>query len=187
MPMIRESIVTTIDPSGHTHIAPFGLIADGEKWIIAPFRPSTTLDNLLAIPYAVANFTDDVRVFAGCISGRRDWPLHPLENFAVPRLAAALAHAELMVERIEDHAERPRFHCRIQRIEQHGTFMGLNRAKAAVVEAAVLTSRLQFLPREKIIAKMAQLQIAIDKTAGPEEREAWGWLVDKIDAYYMGK
>ena len=27
---------------------------------------------------------------------------------------------------------------------------------------------------------MAYLQIAIDKTAGPEEREAWGWLTEAV-------
>ena len=60
MPMIRETIVTTLNAEGEVHIAPLGLIAGGEGWILAPFKPSTTLDNLRANPYAVANFTDDV-------------------------------------------------------------------------------------------------------------------------------
>src|SRR5436190_348251 len=63
MPMIRETIVTTVSAAGLVHIAPLGIIQDGEEWIIAPFRPSTTLDNLRAVPFAVANYTDDVRVF----------------------------------------------------------------------------------------------------------------------------
>ena len=68
MPMIREAIVTTVNAAGKAHVAPFGLIAAGKQWVIAPFRPSTTLENLLAVPYAVANFTDDVRLFAGCLT-----------------------------------------------------------------------------------------------------------------------
>ena len=36
------------------------------------------------------------------------------------------------------------------------------------------------LPPQKLDSEMAYLQIAIDKTAGPEEREAWGWLVDAV-------
>ena len=40
MPMIRETIVTTVDAAGAVHIAPLGLIAEGEHWVIAPFRPS---------------------------------------------------------------------------------------------------------------------------------------------------
>ncbi len=184
MPMIRETIVTTIDAAGRVHVAPFGLTEHEGGWIIAPFRPSTTLDNLLAIPFAVANFTDDVRIFAGSLTGRIDWPLKPVDDFAVPRLAAALTHAELAVDTIEDDAERPRFLCRMQRIEHHDVFLGLNRAKAAVIEAAILASRLDFLPRERIESEMTQLQIAVDKTAGPEEREAWNWLAEKVRAYY---
>jgi hypothetical protein len=75
MPRIAETIVTTIDGAGAAHIAPLGLIEDGAGWIIAPFRPSRTLDNLRAHPYAVASHTDDVRVFAGCVTGRKNWPL----------------------------------------------------------------------------------------------------------------
>lgn len=182
--MIREAIVTTVDASGKVHIAPFGLIADGENWIIAPFRPSATLANLQGVPFAVANYTDDVRIFAGSLTGRRDWPLAPIEGFAVPRLAAALAHAELAVSRIEEDPQRPRFVCRVLRRAQHAPFEGLNRAKAAVLELAVLASRLDFLPRDKIEREIDYLKIAIDKTAGPEEIEAWGWLMEKVEAHF---
>jgi uncharacterized protein len=184
MPMIRETIVTTVDASGRAHIAPLGLIADGDRWIIAPFRPSTTLDNMRAVPFAVANYTDDVRVFAGCLTGRRDWPLLKIDGFAVPRLETALTHAEFAVDHVEEHEQRPRFVCRVLRQVPHTPFEGLNRAKAAVLELAVLVSRLNFLPREKIDTEMAYLRIAIDKTAGPDELEAWGWLADKVNEHY---
>src|SRR3979490_2847907 len=83
MPMIRETIVTTVSAAGLVHIAPLGIIADGEGWIIAPFRPSTTLDNLRAVPFAVANYTDDGRGFAGCLAGRR----RPARTRGTQRLA----------------------------------------------------------------------------------------------------
>ena len=66
----------------------------------------------------------------------------------------------------------------------HAPFRGLNRAKAAVLEAAILVSRLSMLPREKIDGEIAYLRIAIDKTAGPEEREAWDWLMDAVKQFY---
>ena len=44
---------------------------------------------------------------------------------------------------------------------------GFNRAQAAVLEGAVLVSRLHLLPPEKIDGGMDYLQIAIDKTPGP--------------------
>ena len=49
-----------------------------------------------------------------------------------------------------------------------------------MVEGAVLVSRLHMLPAAKVDAEMSYLQIAIDKTAGPEEHEAWGWLTDAV-------
>ena len=187
MAMIREVVVTTIDVDGEVHIAPLGLVEEGQYWVIAPFHPSKTLDNLRQVPCAVVNYMDDVRVFAGALTGRRHWPVTPLGNFPVPRLATALAHAELHVDRIEDHPERPRFLCRAKKIEQHAPFRGLNRAKAAVLELAILVSRLDFLPREKIEREIDYLKMAIDKTAGPEEQESWGWLMQKVATFYADK
>jgi uncharacterized protein len=187
VPMIREAIVTTVDAAGKAHLAPFGLIAARPRWVIAPFRPSTTLDNLLAVPYAVANFTDDVRLFAGCLTGRRDWPLLPASHIAVPRLAASLSHAELAVETVTEDATRPRFTCGVIHQETHAPFGGFNRAKAAVIEACILVSRLHMLPRPKVEEEIAYLGIAIEKTAGPEEAQAWSWLMDEVKAKYSAK
>src|SRR5262245_54262878 len=184
MPMIRETIVTTADVNGRPHVAPIGLIAEGDGWIIAPFHPSTTLDNLRAVPFAVANFCDDVRIFAGCLTGRSDWPTTASVHVPVPRLAAALAHAELAVTRVTEDAQRPRFHCRVVHRAAHAPFAGFNRAQAAIVEAAILSSRLHLLPREKVQSEIAYLEIAVSKTAGPAELEAWQWLMEKIRADY---
>src|SRR5947209_4163082 len=131
MPMIRECVVTTIDATGHVHIAPLGLISDGEQWIIAPFRPSATLHNLKVVPFATANYIDDVRIIAGCLTGRRDWPIVDVPGHPVPRLAAALAHGELNVSRVEDDETRPRFYCSVPKVGMHAPFGGLSRAKAA--------------------------------------------------------
>lgn len=187
MPMIREAIVTTIARSGAAHIAPLGLIEDGNLRILAPFRPSTTLDNLVSVPFAVASYTDDPLIFAGLVTGRKDWPLCPSRHVEVPRLAGALAHAELEVSSVEDHEERPRFHCRVVHRAQHTSFEGFNRARNAVLEAAILVTRLHILPREKIEREFDYLSIAIEKTAGPREREAWSWLVEKRDAFFAAK
>jgi hypothetical protein len=184
MPMIRETIVTTVSANGEVHITPLGIIAEGDGWIIAPFHPSTTLDNLRAVPFAVANYSDDVRIFAGCLTGRRDWPLVASDEFPVPRLADALAHAELAVTGVIEDEQRPRFHCRVVRRELHAPFEGFNRAKAAVIEAAILVSRLHLLPREKIEREIAYLEIAVGKTAGAAEQQAWNWLMQKIRAHY---
>src|ERR1700727_1213303 len=179
MPLIREAIVITVNALGEPHLAPLGLIAEGEGWILAPFHPSTTLDNLRQKPFAVANFTDDVRVFAGCLTGRRRWPLTPATVVAAPRLAVTLSHIELVVVGVREHELRPRFVCRVAHHASHALFQGFNRAQAAVIEGAVLVSRLHLLPRAEVEAELARLDIAVGKTAGPAEAEAWAWLKDK--------
>jgi uncharacterized protein len=185
MPMIRETVVSTMSRAGQVHFAPIGLIAYDDGWIIAPFRPSVTLDNLREVPFAVANFTDDVRVFAGCLTGRTaQWPTAPAKDIPVPRLASGLAHAELAVTHTTEDEQRPRFHCRVLCNVSHAPFQGFNRAKAAVIEASILVSRLHMLPRDKVEREIAYLEIAVAKTASAAEEEAWTWLMERIRQFY---
>lgn len=188
MPMIRESIVITTNPDGSAHIAPLGLIEEeGGGFAVAPFAPSRTLGNLRARPFLTASVTDDVRVFAGCLTGHRDWAVAWAETIDGFYLADAHAHRELEVERVTEDAQRPRFHCRVTHEMAHRPAPGFNRAQNAVIEAAILVSRLRMLPEEKIRAELMYLEIAIGKTAGPRELEAWGWLTDKIEAHFAAR
>ncbi len=180
MPLIHECVVTTLSPEGRPHVAPLGLIDEGAHWVAAPFRPSTTLFNLEHTRKLTASFTDDARIFARLVTGARSFPLTDVEDWPAPRLSAALAHAELEVVRVEEDKLRPRFLCRVVRTESHRPFLGMNRARAAVLEAAILATRLQRLSREKIESEIAYLEIAIDKTAGEAEREAWDMVMEKI-------
>jgi len=181
--MIREVIVTSQSPEGQVHLAPMGIHVVGEDHLLLPFKPSKTLDNVLATGYAVMNCTDDVRVFAGCLTGRRDWPLTPTAIVTGQRLSGALSHVELKLNRHEDDVLRPRLYCRVVHEALHAPFQGFNRAQYSVLEAAILVSRLGMLPREKIESELAYLRIGLDKTAGPHEREAWSWLMEKVDAF----
>ncbi len=184
--MIQETLVTTQNSAGLAHIAPMGVHLHDDGFIIMPFRPSTTLDNLLENPVAVLNYCDDVRVFAGCLTGRRDWPLLAAEKINAPVLACALAHTETEVVRIEDDATRPKLFCKAVHSGNHAPFTGFNRAQFAVLEAAILVSRLSMLPMAKIESELAYLRIGFEKTAGEREREAWGWLMDAVGAFKNG-
>lgn len=187
--VIFETVVTTVDATGRVHVAPMGVRyrpAGGggpDDVVLMPFKPSTTYDNILATGSAVVNQTTDTRVFAGCVTGRRDWPTVPTERVTGVRLAGTLGHLELeLIEESGDEA-RPALRLRCLHTGRHGSFPGFNRAQAAVIEGAVLVSRLHMLPAGKIDTEMAYLQIAIDKTAGPAEREAWGWLREAVVAH----
>jgi hypothetical protein len=194
---IFETVVTTVDLQGTPHVAPMGVryrsttpadaAAEGgwttSEVVLMPFKPSTTLDNISATGHAVLNLVTDTRVFAGCVTGRRDFVTHPAERITGVWLAGAAGHVELKLAQHDDDAQRPVL--RFERVHQvqHAPFIGFNRAQAAVIEGAVLVSRLRMLPRAKLEQEMAYLQIAIDKTAGAAEHEAWGWLREAVDRH----
>ena len=207
--VIFETVVTTVSPDGTPHVAPMGIRyrappgpaapsppsaedqAKGQSHIcssevevvLMPFKPSTTLDNILATGHAVLNIVVDTRVFAGCVTGRRHWPLVPTQRMEGMRLASALRHLELKLVGQQEDDQRPVLRMAVVHEADHAPFPGFNRAQAAVVEGAILVSRLRMLPAAKVDAEMAYLQIAIDKTAGPNEHEAWGWIVEAVDRH----
>ena len=182
MPLILETVVTTLSPAGELHLVPFGLIGeDGDFWL-APFRPSPTITNLDASPYFAASSPRDVRVIAGAVTGRRDWPTVACEKIPGRRLADSFGHAEFEVAAVEDDPARPRYRGRVLHRAAHAPFIGYNRAQGAVLEAAILSTRLHMLEPAKVLTEMAYLAIAVAKTAGPREREAWGWIEDKVAA-----
>lgn len=184
---IYEAIATTRRADGGIHAVPLGFRHEGDAVVLSPFRPSTTLENVLREGCAVLNLTDDVRIFAGCLTGRHDWPTVDAREIPGRRLAGALVHLELRLDRVEDDPVRPRLICRQVHAETHAPFRGFNRAQAAVIEACILASRLGMIPEEKIRGEVAYLTIAIDKTAGPEELEAWRWIIGRIEDHYRQK
>lgn len=180
--VIFETVVTSVAADGTPHAAPMGIRYRGDQVILMPFKPSTTHDNIVASGHAVLNILTDPRVFAGSVTGRKTWGLLPAERIAGVRLTCALSHIELRLAERSDDAQRPVLRMARLHEAQHAPFIGFNRAQAAVLEGAVLVSRLHMLDLHKIETEMTYLQIAIDKTAGPAEREAWGWLRDAVAA-----
>jgi hypothetical protein len=59
-------------------------------------------------------------------------------------------------------------------------FIGFNRARHAVLEAAILATRTHLIPPEQIRDEFARLQIIVDKTAGPREQEAMALLTQYV-------
>ena len=164
-------------------MAPMGVHVRGDKFVILPFRPCNTLNNILETNTAVINYCDDVRIFAGCLTGRRDWPLKKAEKVNGQYLEAALAHCELEIDHIEDDDVRPMIFCKALHTVNHKPFTGFNRAQFSVIEAAILISRLHMLPWEKVESELEYLHIGLKKTAGDHEMEAWHWLMEVIEDY----
>lgn len=180
MPFILETIVATRNADGSFHVRPYGLHRDGADWLFLPFRPSPAIENLSRHPFLVVSAPSDVRVIAGFLTGRTEFPLVPADVVDGVRLAGAAGHMELEAVAFEDDPVRPRFRCKLLHEAAHRPFLGFNRAQSAVLEAAILSTRLDRLPRARIEAEIAHLRVAVEKCAGPEEREAWNWIADKV-------
>lgn len=179
--VIYECVVSTVNAEGQPNVAPLGVRYSPEgQVVLMPFKPSATLNNILATRHAALNVVTDTRVFAGCVTGRKTWPMLPMARAPGLRLACAQRHLELQLEVVLDDPQRPVLRLTTLSDETHSPFNGLNRAQAAVVEGAVLVSRLHMLPPEKVDSEMAYLQIAIDKTASAAEHEAWRWLQEAV-------
>jgi hypothetical protein len=166
--MIHETIIISTNENGEAHVTPFGVQFEDEIIVISPFKPSKTLNNILSTQTATMNLTDDVRVFAGALTKRQPWQLIKTNHIDGYRLAECLTHVELKLLEVREDDTRPQLRMRQIEKQHHADFKGFNRAQAAVIELAVLTSRLHMLPAEKIQSEREYLQIAIDKTAGKE-------------------
>jgi hypothetical protein len=176
---INEIILITECEDGSPYIAPFGVRERGDLILISPFKPSTSLNNLLSGRRKTINTTDDVSVFAGALTGRRDWAVNKTQSAFI--LESALSYKVLSLEKVEDDEQRPNLYFRVLDEQNLKPFQGYNRAQAAVLELCILVSRLPMLPMEKITSEIEYLRIAIEKTASNHELEAWGWLIEAVE------
>lgn len=185
--MILEGIVTTISPTGDVHIAPMGprVDADMRRFLLRPFHTSQTFRNLRVHGEGVLHVTDDVLLLARAALGQLVAlpPLMPARAVRGWVLRDACRAYEFRVVSIDDHAERASIEVAVV---YHGTlrdFFGFNRAKHAVVEAAILATRTDFLPLHEIEAEYRKLAVIVEKTGGDQEKEAFEFL----HAYVEGK
>jgi uncharacterized protein len=184
--MIIESIVTTVDLSGHVNCAPMGVEWGDEIIVLKPFLDTATYRNVVATEAAVVNLIDDSRVFARAAISNPEYPTMPAAVVQGVVLADGCSWRELAVRSIDSTPPRSRIemavvHCGVTR-----EFIGFNRARHAVLEAAIYATRLHLLEREFIESEMARLQVIVDKTAGPHEREAMALLSDYMRKTWSG-
>ena len=180
--MILETIVTTRDTGGAINFAPMGVEWGDEIIVLKPFLETSTFGNVSASRQAVVNLTDDAMLFAqGAISSPQ-FPWVPATVVQGAVLQAACSWRELEVLTIDATPPRSRIEARVVYRGVTREFMGFNRAKHAVLEAAILATRTHLIPAEQIRGEFARLQVIVDKTAGPREREAMALLTDYVQS-----
>jgi uncharacterized protein len=178
--VILETIVTTMDFQGAINFAPMGVEWGEEAIILKPFLETTTFRNVSATGAGVVNLTDDAMLFAqGAISSPQ-FPSVPATVVRGAVLEAACSWREIEVVAIDATPPRSRIETRVVHRGVRREFIGFNRAGHAVLEAAILATRTHLLPAEQIRDEYARLQIVVDKTAGPREREAMELLTQYV-------
>ena len=184
MTYVRETIVTTKNHDNTVKVSPLGIYIEESILKIKPFKPSTSLDNILRNKSGVINYIDDVRIFASCIIKKKiDIDFVATNTIDCFRIKDAVSHTEFIVENIDEDNERPTIICKPVNEETHKMYYGFNRAKSAVIELCILASRLGIIDNKKIDNEIKYLQIAINKTAGKNELCAWESLIDHINKY----
>jgi hypothetical protein len=178
--VIIESIVTTMASDGAINCAPMGVEWGDETIVLKPFLETATYRNLIATRAAVVNLTDDVRVFARAAISNPEYPTAAAVVVHGVVLANCCSWREVEVRSIDSTSPRSRIETAVVHRGFNREFIGFNRARHAVLEAAICATRLHLLQQAFIEAEMARLQTIVDKTAGDHEREAMALLADHM-------
>ena len=182
--MIIETIVTTVDSDGTVNCAPMGVEwdpdVDGDIIVLKPFLETATYRNVTATRAAVVNLIDDVRVFARAAISNPEYATEPATAVRGVVLAAACSWREVTVRVVDSTPPRSRIETVVVHRGARREFIGFNRARHAVLEAAIYATRVRMLPHEFLIGEVDRLQVIVDKTAGPHEFEAMALLADYI-------
>jgi uncharacterized protein len=189
--MILEGIVTTLGPDGGAHVAPMGPHVSAEtftRFILKPFRTAQTYRNLQAHPEGVLHVVDDVLLLARAAVGALETlpPLQPAEHMRGWVLRDACRYFEFRVTHADDRSERAVLEAEVIHTGRLRDFFGFNRAKHAVVEAAILATRTAFLPRDEVEMEYRKLAVVVQKTGGPRELEAFAFLQEYVSLQYKG-
>jgi len=128
----------------------------------------------------VINLTDNVLLFAEGAVGQAQFPAFPAERVQGLVLKDACMYYECTVRDLHEEGERARFACAVVKKGVLREFIGFNRAKNAVIEAAILATRVRFLGRDHVLGELKRLQEIVHKTGGEQEHAAFQYLFEHV-------
>jgi len=178
--MILETIVTTVAADGTVNCAPMGVEWGEDVIILKPFIETATYRNVVATGAAVVNLIDDVRVFAQAAIANPQYPTEPAVVVRGAVLADCCSWREVGLRSVDSTPPRSRIEGAVVHHGVRREFIGFNRARHAVLEAAIYATRLHLLPRSFVESELQRLQVIVDKTAGAQEREAMALLTNHV-------
>ncbi|MFT5525698.1 MAG: hypothetical protein ACI9HK_003668 [Pirellulaceae bacterium] len=184
--MILEGIVTSRNADDSVNVSPMGPRVDDEmlRFVLRPFQTSTTYKNLKRTGLGVLHVTDNVEMMAAAAIGKLT-PPNLLDSSGLI-LADCCRWYQFKVTRLDDSNERTTIDCEVVQAGRVREFFGLNRGKYAVIEAAILATRIGIIPDAAITYPLKELSILVDKTGGESERRAFDqlqqFITDKIES-----
>jgi hypothetical protein len=153
------------------------------RFVLRPYRTSTTYRNLKAAGEGVFHVTDDVLLMAQAAIGAPFDPAPELVPAGVVSgwiLADACRYHEFRVTSLRDDEERTTIEVETVSRGRLRDFLGFNRARHAVVEAAILATRTAFLPSHEILPEFEKLAVIVRKTGGEAEEAAFRLLREHV-------
>jgi hypothetical protein len=181
--VILEGIVTTLDEAGRLNVAPMGpRVEPGmRRFVLRPYKTATTYRNLAATRAGVLHVTDDALLLARAAIGLDpEAPTRPADVVRGRILTGACRYYEFRVAAIDDREDRTTIEAETVAMGRLRDVFGWNRAQHAVVEAAILATRVDFLPIAEITAEFRRLAVLVEKTGGAAERAAFRLLRDHV-------
>jgi hypothetical protein len=178
--VILETIITTVAEDGTLNFAPMGVEWGDAAIVLKPFLETATYRNVLATRAAVVNLIDDVRVFARAAIADPQYPTVPAVVVRGAVLADCCSWREVELRAVDSTPPRARIETAVVHQGIRREFIGFNRARHAVLEAAIYATRLHLLPRAFVESEIQRLQVIVDKTAGAQELEAMALLAEHV-------
>jgi uncharacterized protein len=171
--MIIETIFSTIDEQGNPNFAPMGLICSDGVIKVRPHRNTRTFRNIIATGHGVANLTDDVLAFVQSGIFNEVLPCFPAKVIPGVVIKKTCSWWELSVESMNNSSDPAEMDCRMLHKGTCREFAGFCRAGGAVIEAAILATRLDFVNHDMILQKLIEYAEIVEKTGGNSEIKAF--------------
>ncbi|MEQ8210983.1 MAG: DUF447 family protein [Lacipirellulaceae bacterium] len=188
---ILEGLVTTLNPDGTTNLSPMGPIVDrqlgtgGTEWLhFRPYAPSTTLENMKRTGRGILHVTDDASLVAMAAVGKlQKLPnMRKASGFEGMILTQACRWFSFEVVGLDDRSE---MHHVYAKVAEKGTLrehFGFNRASSAILELAIMATRIKFLPAEEIRSAVERLSPVVVKTGDKKDLRALETLGQHFDS-----
>ena len=142
---------------------------------------TSRLEEITAVPrYPAPSFPSHTSVFCQYTLSLHD--ALPIEERRVGKECSRWF--EFQIKAVDTSQPRSEMEAEIVHRGERRPFFGFNRARHAVIEAAILATRVHLLTATEVESQYSVLESAVAKTGGPAEHAAFARLQDYVQSHY---